>query len=219
MNLAIFDLDDTLLPGDSESAWFEFLITRGIVDREETERAGARFGRQYREGGLDIFEYMEFSLQPLSRHSKEQLDDWHREFMAEMIEPIRLDKADDLLGRHRAQGDFLLIVTASNRFVAEPIARALGVDDLLATEPEIVDGRYTGRVTGTPCFRDGKVERLDGWLAERQLSLEDSSFFSDSHNDLPLLERVTYPVAVDPDARLRATAAERGWPVISLRDK
>ncbi|MCY1522188.1 putative phosphatase [compost metagenome] len=146
-----------------------------------------------------------------------QLDQWHREFMRDCIEPIILAKGEALLAEHRAAGDKLLIITATNRFVTGPIARRLGVETLLATECEMQDGRYTGRTTDVPCFREGKVTRLARWLEESGLSLEDSSFYSDSLNDLPLLEQVTRPVAVDPDPKLRAEAEKRGWPVISLR--
>lgn len=219
MSLAIFDLDNTLLGGDSDHAWGEFLVNQGIVDRDFYKSENDRFYQQYQNGGLVIEDYLAFALQPLSQHSKQQLDDWHRQFMSEMIEPMRLPQADALLAKHRQQGDLLLIITATNRFVTEPIARALGVDDILATDPEFIDGRYTGKIAGTPCFQQGKVERLQQWLAQHQQSLDGSYFYSDSHNDLPLLEVVSFPVAVDADEQLKATAIARDWPVISLRDE
>lgn len=218
MSLAIFDLDNTLLGGDSDHAWGEFLVNQGIVDRAHYQRENDRFYQQYQDGGLVIEDYLAFALQPLSQHSKQQLDAWHRQFMIEMIDPIRLPQADTLLDKHRQQGDVLLIITATNRFVTEPIAHALGVDDILATDPEFIDGRYTGRVAGTPCFQEGKVKRLQQWLGEHHQDLEGSYFYSDSHNDLPLLERVSFPVAVDPDPQLQTIARQRNWPIITLRD-
>lgn len=218
MSLAIFDLDNTLLGGDSDHAWGEFLIKQGVVDADYYKRENDRFYQQYQHGGLVIEDYLAFALEPLSQHSKQQLDAWHRQFMVEMIEPMRLPQADALLNRHRQQGDFLLIITATNRFVTEPIARAMGVDDIIASDPEMIDGRYTGRVAGTPCFQQGKVERMQQWLEAHQQSLEGSYFYSDSFNDLPLLEQVSFPVVVDADAQLQAVARERNWPSISLRD-
>ena len=219
MSLAIFDLDNTLLGGDSDHAWGEFLVNRGIVDPDYYKSENDRFYQQYQNGGLIIADYLAFALEPLSQHSKQQLDAWHVEFMAEMIQPMRLPQADALLEKHRQQGDVLLIITATNRFVTEPIARALGVDHILATDPELIDGHYTGRVAGTPCFQQGKVERLKNWLAESSQTLDGSYFYSDSHNDLPLLEIVSFPVAVDADEILKATAIDRNWPVISLRNE
>lgn len=218
MSLAIFDLDNTLLGGDSDHAWGEFLIKQGVVDADYYKRENDRFYQQYQHGGLVIQDYLAFALEPLSQHSKQQLDAWHRQFMVEMIEPMRLPQADALLNHHRQQGDYLLIITATNRFVTEPIARAMGVDDIIASDPEMIDGRYTGRVAGTPCFQQGKVERMQQWLAAHQQSLEGSYFYSDSFNDLPLLEQVSFPVVVDADAQLQAVARERNWPSISLRD-
>ena len=217
MPLAIFDLDNTLLNGDSDHAFGEFLIRVGAVDAVDYREGNDRYYRLYQEGRLDIREYLAFALEPLARYPKEQLDLWHRQFMAEVITPMRLPQADALLAEHRSRGDFLLIITATNRFVTGPIAAALGVDALIATEPAFVGGRFTGEVEGTPCFREGKVERLEAWLKESGLTLAGSWFYSDSHNDLPLLERVEHPVAVDPDAELANLAKNRGWPILSLR--
>jgi HAD superfamily hydrolase (TIGR01490 family) len=216
--LAIFDLDNTLLAGDSDYLWGVFLADLGVVDRDRYERENERFYRDYREGRLDIHAFLRFSLRPLSEHPPERLADWHRQFMARCIEPILLPAAAALLARHRAAGDRLLIVTATNSFVTAPIARRLGVADLLATEPELRDGRYTGEVAGIPCFQAGKVTRLQAWLEAQGEHLAGSHFYSDSHNDLPLLSRVDHPVAVDPDPALRRHARAQGWPVISLRD-
>ena len=218
MSLAIFDLDNTLLGGDSDHAWGQFLVDRGIVDGEAYQRANDYFYRQYQQGGLNIEEFLEFALQPLSQHSVHQLQQWHRQFMDQAIAPMRLPKADALLQQHREQGDFLLIITATNLFVTAPIADSLGVDDILATVPEMIDGAYTGKVQGTPCFQHGKVERLHQWLRASAHSLTDSYFYSDSHNDIPLIDIVDHPVAVDPDPTLADTAKARGWPIISLRD-
>lgn len=217
MGLAIFDLDNTLLGGDSDHAWGQFLVDIGIVDADSYQRANDEFYEQYKQGGLDIYQYLEFALKPLAQHSKAQLDAWHEQFMREYVAPMRLAKADELLDKHRSQGDFLLIITATNRFVTEPIARALGVDDLLASDPEFVDGAYTGQVSGIPCFAAGKVTKLEQWLQANPFDLLDSYFYSDSHNDLPLLEMVAKPVAVDPDDILAEHAERHEWPIISLR--
>lgn len=217
MSLAIFDLDNTLLGGDSDHAWGEFLCDKGIVDSDEYSRANDYFYEQYKNGGLDIFEFLEFALKPLAQLDREQLNELHNQFMQEKIAPIMLPKAKELLENHRKQGDYLLIITATNRFVTGPIADALGVDEIIATDPEEVDGQYTGKVAGIPCFQDGKVARLNTWLESNEHSLEESYFYSDSHNDLPLLELVTYPVAVNPDETLEAHANEKLWPVLDLR--
>ena len=217
MKLALFDLDNTLLAGDSDYEWGQFLIDAGVLDREEYEARNREFYRQYQAGTLDIHAFLAFALAPLARHSAEELARWHERFMAERILPMIGSRARELVERHRE--DLRAVVTATNAFVTAPIARAFGIEHLLATELEHAQGRYTGRVAGVPCFREGKVQRLEQWLAGRGQRLEDfesSVFYSDSANDLPLLERVTHPVVVDPDDRLRETARARGWPVISL---
>ncbi len=219
MELAIFDLDNTLLGGDSDYLWGRFLVRKGLVDSEAYERANQHFYDQYKAGTLDIHEFLRFSLKPLTEHGPEALEAWHRVFMEEMIEPIMLPKAQALVERHRSEGRRPLIITATNRFVTGPIASAFGIKDILATDPEQIDGRYTGKVAGIPCFQDGKVKRLEAWLDETALTLKGSWFYSDSHNDLPLLERVDHPVAVDPDETLVAIARERGWEILSLRDQ
>lgn len=218
MSLAIFDLDNTLLDLDSDHAWGEFLIEQGAVDAATYRDANERFYQQYQDGTLDIMAYLALALKPLAENTPEQLAAWHQQFMASKIEPHILTRGEELLARHRAKGDRLLIITATNRFITGPIAERLGVDDLIAVEPEIEAGHYTGRVVGTPSFREGKVERLDAWLAEEDVTLDGAWFYSDSHNDLPLLERVDHPVAVDPDDALREAAMQRGWRILSLRD-
>jgi len=217
MALALFDLDNTLLDGDSDYLWGCFLVEHGIVDGEFYASENQRFYNQYLEGSLDIFEFLRFQLKPLAAHSCLQLEQWREKYLTEKIDPILLAKARDLLDRHRSMGDELLIITATNRFITEPIARRYGVPHLLATEPEIVNGEYTGGVTGTPCFQAGKVERLHAWLQQNHQILDGSWFYSDSHNDLPLLEQVDHPVAVDPDEKLKSHARRLGWPIISLR--
>ncbi len=217
LRLAIFDLDNTLLGGDSDYLWGRFLVEHDIVDAEHYERENQRFYDEYKSGQLDIFEFLRFSLRPLAEHDMASLNHWHQQFMQKKIEPIMLPKAAKLLQKHRNEGDFLLIITATNRFVTGPIAEALGVDDILATEPEIINGRYTGEVEGIPCFQEGKVKRLEQWLAKTGHNLQDSWFYSDSHNDLPLLERVTNPVAVDADETLSEHARVKGWQQLSLR--
>ncbi|MEQ6342656.1 MAG: HAD-IB family hydrolase [Gammaproteobacteria bacterium] len=217
MNLAIFDLDNTLLGGDSDYLWGRFLVEQGIVDSESYERENRRFYEEYKVGTLDIHEFLRFSLRPLAEHDVETLHTWRDTFMQEKIAPIMLPAARDLLEKHRAQGHLLLIITATNRFVTELIAAALNVDHLIATEPEMMNGRYTGNVTGVPSFREGKVKCLENWLKSNGINLASSWFYSDSLNDLPLLEMVTHPVAVDPDDTLADHARMRGWPIISLR--
>lgn len=217
MSLAIFDLDNTLLNGDSDHAWGEFLCEKGVVDSEVYREANDYFYVQYKNGTLDIMEFLEFALKPLKENEPDTLQQLHDEFMQTKIQPMMLEKAATLLQKHRDQGDFLLIITATNRFVTGPIAEHLGVDDTLATDPEQIDGRYTGKVAGTPCFQDGKVKRLHAWLENNSHSLEGSYFYSDSINDKPLLDLVTNPVAVDPDELLKQAAEENSWPIISLR--
>lgn len=218
MSLAIFDLDNTLLSIDSDHAWGEFLLEQGAVDPVAYREANDRFMTDYEAGTLDIHAFLEVALKPLAENSPEQLAAWHQQFMASKIEPHILPKGEELVARHRSRGDTLLIVTATNRFITGPIAERLGVDELIAVEPEIVDGRYTGKVSGVPSYREGKVERLEQWLADKELALDGSWFYSDSHNDLPLLELVEHPVAVDPDPTLREVAEQKGWKIISLRD-
>lgn len=220
MNLALFDLDNTLLCGDSDYEWAQFLIDRGILERDTYEAENLRFYEQYKAGTLDIYEFLDFQLAPLARHTAEQLARWHQEFMRERILPIVLEKGRELVRAHRLNGDLCAIVTATNSFVTSPIAREFGIDHLLATEPEFSDGRYTGKPAGIPCFQQGKVTRLNAWLEARHTPLDSfgqSSFYSDSRNDLPLLEAVTRPVAVDPDPTLAEIARSRDWPVVSLR--
>jgi HAD superfamily hydrolase (TIGR01490 family) len=220
MRLALFDLDNTLLSGDSDYEWGQFLIARGVVEREAYEAQNQAFYAQYVAGTLDIHEFLGFALRPLAEHAPVDLARWHAEFMRQRVRPMVGEKARALVRRHLAAGDLCAVVTATNSFVTAPIAQEFGIDHLIATEPESVAGRFTGRVAGTPCFREGKVQRVEAWLAARGQSwarIERSAFYSDSHNDLPLLERVTDPVAVDPDETLEAEARRRGWPVISLR--
>lgn len=218
MALAIFDLDNTLLAGDSDYLWGCFLAAAGIVDGESYARENERFYREYKEGVLDIFEFTRFSLRPLSEHPRAHLETLRERFVREQIEPIMLPAARSLVDSHREAGDTLLIITATNAFVTAPIAERFGIEHLIATLPAEEDGQFTGEAAGTPAFREGKVLRLNAWLEERKLDLTGSSFYSDSHNDLPLLECVERPVAVDPDSHLRDTAMMRGWPIISLRD-
>jgi HAD superfamily hydrolase (TIGR01490 family) len=221
MKLVLFDLDNTLLAGDSDFEWAEFLIQRGVLDRALYEARNQAFYEQYKAGTLDIHAFLDFQLKPLARHPRAQLDAWHADFMQQKIRPIMTAAAQQLVQRELQSADLLAIVTATNSFVTAPIARAFGIDHLIATEPEQVNGEYTGKVSGTPSFREGKITRLHDWLNAYGKTLSDfdeSWFYSDSLNDLPLLECVTHPVAVDPDDTLRAIAIERGWQVLSLRD-
>ncbi|MBI4195196.1 MAG: HAD family hydrolase [Betaproteobacteria bacterium] len=215
--LVLFDLDNTLLAGDSDFEWAQFLIEQNVLDREVYEARNQSFYDQYKAGTLDIFEFLNFQLKPLSRHPRAVLEEWHREFMERKIAPIIRARARELVASHAP--DLRVVITATNSFVTAPIAREFGIENLIATEPEQRDGEFTGRVSGVPCFREGKVTRLGQWLEGRGSSLrsfDQSWFYSDSLNDLALLSRVTHPVAVDPDDTLRAHANECGWPIISL---
>jgi HAD superfamily hydrolase (TIGR01490 family) len=220
MRLALFDLDNTLLAGDSDYEWGQFLVDRGILERDAYEAQNRAFYEQYKAGTLDIHEFLGFALRPLAEHTPQELDRWHGEFMQSRIRPMIRPAARALVRRHLQDGDLCAIITATNSFVTRPIAREFGIEHLIATEPEMREGRYTGGVAGTPCFRSGKLVRLDQWLAglgRRLDQFADSICYSDSHNDLALLERVQRPVAVDPDERLADEARRRGWQTISLR--
>jgi HAD superfamily hydrolase (TIGR01490 family) len=220
MRLTLFDLDNTLLGGDSDYEWGQFLVDRGVLEREAYEAQNRTYYDQYVAGSLDIHEYLGFALRPLAEHAPQELARWHADFMRNRILPMIGQPARSLVRRHRDAGDLCVIITSTNSFVTAPIAREFGIDHLIATEPESHAGRFTGRIAGIPCFREGKVRRLNDWLGAlgRQLAdFEESAFYSDSHNDLALLERVTRPVAVDPDPELAAQAARRRWEVISLR--
>ncbi|MEE4376617.1 MAG: HAD family hydrolase [Candidatus Competibacteraceae bacterium] len=217
MSLALFDLDNTLLGGDSDYLWGQFLVAEGIVAPTYTLE-NQRYYQAYEAGTLDIADFLQFSLRVLADHDPGILHGWRTRFIETRIRPVLLPKAQALLQRHRDAGDTLLIITATNRFVTQPIADLLNVPHLLATEVEMQQDRYTGRFTGTPCFQEGKVQRLRTWLQQTGHTLENSWFYSDSHNDLPLLQQVTHPVAVNPDTILADTARTCGWPIISLRD-
>ena len=217
MALAIFDLDNTLIGGDSDHLWGAFRCETGRVDSDAFARQNEQFYADYQTGDLDIDAYLRFALSPLAGKTPESLAQWRQEFMREKIAPLFLPAAADLIARRRREGDTLLIITATNAFITRPIADALGIDNLLACEGEQLDGIYTGEPAGIPTFQEGKVTRLMQWLASRDDSLEGAYFYSDSHNDLPLLEAVEHPVAVDPDDHLRQIAQSRDWPVISLR--
>jgi HAD superfamily hydrolase (TIGR01490 family) len=221
MNLALFDLDNTLLRGDSDFEWAQFLIGKGVVDRELHEARNQQFYDDYKAGTLDIHAFLTFQLAPLSRHPRRELDAWHREFMASRIRPLIGDTARALVERHRLAGDLCAIVTATNSFVTAPIAHEFGIPHLIATIPAQLDGQFTGACRGTPSFREGKIQRVHDWLESSGLwwgSFARTWFYSDSLNDLPLLEHVSDPVAVDPDPTLRAHAETHGWPIITLRD-
>jgi HAD superfamily hydrolase (TIGR01490 family) len=219
MNIALFDLDNTLLAGDSDFEWAQFLIEQGVLDREVYEAQNQAFYDQYKAGTLNIHEFLDFQLKPLSRHPRAVLDQWHAEYMKKKIHPMLRDTARALVDKHK--GDVRVVVTATNSFVTAPIARLFGIEHLIATEPEQRNGEFTGGVSGLPCFKEGKPRRLQAWLAARGETLqsfEQSWFYSDSHNDLPLLEQVSHPVVVDPDDKLLTHAVAAGWPVMSLNE-
>ena len=217
MALALFDLDNTLLSDDSDYLWGCFLVDKGLVDKSTYDKANQHFYAEYKLGTLDIFEFLAFSLKPLTQFSMQELSVLHNEFMEKYIKSAMTPKGAGQIQHHHDKGDIIIIITATNSFVTGPIAKAFKVDQLIATEPEIIDDRYTGQVTGTPCFQGGKITRLKQWLEDTSHSLEGSTFYSDSHNDISLLEIVTTPVAVDPDDELKAIALERNWEICSFR--
>ena len=218
MSLAIFDLDNTLIGGDSDYLWGEFLCDEGIIsDRQSFEKKNGYFYQQYELGSLDIYAWAEFSFEILSHYSINELEAFHLKFMAQKIEPILLEKAQDCINSHKENGDTVLVITASNTFVTAPIVKRYGINHLIATEPEIVSGRYTGKVSGIPCFKSGKIENLMPWLERNGESLKDSTFYSDSHNDIPLLELVENAVVVNADAKLTLMARKKGWQIVDWR--
>ena len=217
MSLAIFDLDNTLIGGDSDFLWGEFLGEEGVVDANAYRKKNEYFYQQYDLGVLDIYAWLEFCLEPLTRYSMTELQELHHRFMIQKIEPILLDKAQNCINRHKERGDTVLVITASTSFVTAPIVKKYGINHLLATEPEIKAGRYTGGVSGIPCFQSGKVDKLMPWLQKNEETLTGSTFYSDSHNDLPLLELVDNPVAVNADKILTKIAEKKGWEVLNWR--
>lgn len=219
MKLALFDLDNTLLPLDSDHSWSEFLIQQGALEADEFRQKNDYFFEQYKAGTLNIYEFLNFQLKPLSLYSKTELDQWHQKFMLEIIKPAIRPTAIELVQKHQKAGETCVVITATNRFITAPIVKEFSITDLIATEPEFLEGRFTGQVVGQPCFQDGKVKRLKQWLAERKQSLtacDKITFYSDSINDLPLLEQATHPVAVNPDNKLKTIAQQKNWPVLEL---
>ena len=217
MTLALFDLDNTLIAGDSDHAWGQFLVNNQLVDVDEYGKRNDQFYQDYQNGCLDVAAYLRFALEPLSRFSKEELATFHHAFMKNSIAPLRLTSADELIAKHRAKNHRPVVITATNRFVVEPIITAMGISDIICSEPEVIGERYTGNFIDEPCFQKGKITKLNRWLEDQSETLADAWFYSDSFNDIPLLEQVDHPVAVDPDDQLRAHAERSGWPIISLR--
>ena len=219
MHLALFDLDNTLLAGDSDYEWTQHLVSKGVLDRDTFERKNTEFFEQYKAGTLDIHEFLDFQLQSLANNPRASLDAWHAEFMATCIRPIISRQSRTLVQRHLDNGDLCAIVTATNSFVTGPIAREFGIPHLIATVPAQQGGQFTGKPRGTPAFREGKVSRVEEWLETMGLwwgSFERSWFYSDSLNDLPLLSQVSDPIAVDPDITLRTHAERAGWTILNL---
>jgi HAD superfamily hydrolase (TIGR01490 family) len=220
MNLAIFDLDHTLIPLDSDYEWGQFLTRIGAVEADAFARRNADFFAQYQAGTLDPVLYLEFALGTLAQFKRSQLDQWHDQFMREVIQPVILPEAQALVQKHRDAGDLIGIATATNRFVTAPIATAFGIEHLIAAEPEFTaDGELTGRLIGIPTSGEGKVVHVRDWLASMGKSLdsfESTHFYSDSAADLPLLSAVSHPVATNPNAKLSAHAQARGWPILKL---
>ncbi len=217
MSLAIFDLDNTLLKGDSDQLWGAFIAEHSGIDKVEHNRINQQFYQDYLDGNLNVKDFLSFSLLPLANNDIESLLQWRKIFINNHILPLVLPKAIELISNHRKKGDFLMIITATNRFITEPIADIFGIPTLLATEPEFINNRYTGKYLGTPTFKEGKVIALNNWLKKHPNDLVDSYFYSDSHNDIPLLNQIGNPIAVDPDDILRQYALERNWQTISLR--
>ena len=217
MSLAIFDLDNTLIGGDSDFLWGEFIGEEGIVDANTYRKKNEYFYQQYDLGILDIYAWLEFCLEPLTRYSMKELQEFHHRFMIHKIEPILLEKAQNCINQHKERGDTVLVMTASTSFVTAPIVKKYGINHLIATEPEIKEGRYTGGVSGIPCFQAGKIDKLMPWLQKNEETLTGSTFYSDSHNDLPLLELVDNPVAVNADKILTKIAEKKGWEILNWR--
>jgi len=217
MTLALFDLDNTLIGGDSDHAWGQFIVTKGLVDEESYAADNDRFYEDYLRGELDADAYQRFSMKPLAGKSIEWIADLHKEFMTKHIEPIWLDKSEALVEKHRQQSHRLVVITATNRTVVAPIVEKFGIADLICSETEIIDGKYTGNLVDEPCMGSGKVSKLKRWMNQNNENLNGAIFYSDSHNDLPLLNLVSHPVAVDPDDTLKTTAKDKNWPIISLR--
>jgi len=222
-SIALFDLDHTLLPIDSDHEWGRFLVRLGVVDGAYYEKENERFYNDYKAGKLDIYGFLQFALKPLASHSKQTLDQWHSQFMQEVIEPNIRPEALSLVKKHQDEGDLCCVVTATNSFVTRPIAERFGISHLIATEPEITSSdqliAFTGNVSGQPNFREGKVTHVESWLTLHELSwdtLQKSYFYSDSMNDLPLLDKVQTPIATNPDARLRQLAYDRNWEILEL---
>ncbi len=217
MALAIFDLDNTLINGDSDHRWGEFLCAEGLVDPRSFSQENDRFYQDYQAGKLDIQAYLQFALRPLAGRTVVEVAELQQRFMKDYVEPMLLPAAFSLLDKHREQGDKLVIITASNTVITKPIAKRLGVSTLMGCDVEIKEGKFTGASVGIPSFREGKVARLTEWMSTNNYSLDGAWFYSDSHNDVPLLERVDNPVATDPDPQLAELARQRSWPIISLR--
>jgi HAD superfamily hydrolase (TIGR01490 family) len=219
MDLALFDLDNTLLDGDSDYEWSQFLISQGALDRETYEALNAVFYQQYKDGTLNIKEFLDFQLRPLTLYSREQLEQFHAGFMKTRITSMIREKGIEEVNKHQQAGNWTAIVTATNSFITRPIAHRLGISELIATEPEVIDGTFSGRIQGTPCFREGKIVRVQEWMRQKGVSWNSFKriyFYSDSLNDLPLLCKVTNPVAVNPDPTLEAHARQNSWPTVSF---
>ena len=220
MNLALFDLDNTILAGDSDYNWSRFLIQEGYLDGAIHAEKNEKFYADYKAGTLDIYAFVEFQFKPLARNPRTVLNQLLKKYIEEVIKPMITEKARALVKRHQEEGDLIIVITATNSFITKPIAELFGIENLIGTDPEEKEGEFTGKVSGLPSFKEGKVTRLEAWLKGKNLSLasfEKSYFYSDSHNDLPLMQKVTHPVAVDSDDVLSEYAKSMGWPQISLR--
>jgi len=220
LNLALFDLDNTILAGDSDYNWSRFLIQEGYLDGEVHAEKNEKFYADYKAGTLDIYAFVEFQFRPLARNPRSVLNQLLKKYVEEVIKPMITKKAYALVRKHHEEGDLLIVITATNSFITKPIAALFGIENLIGTDPEEKEGEFTGKVSGLPSFKEGKVTRLEAWLKNKNLSLVDfkkSYFYSDSHNDLPLMQKVTHPIAVDADDILTEYAKSKGWPLISLR--
>jgi len=218
--LALFDLDNTLLAGDSDHAWGEFLISQGLVDESQHRATNDAFYEQYKAGKLDIAAYVSFTLESVKHRSMAELTQLHEKFLQDYVKPLILPAGRELIANHQSQGHCCVIVTATNEYITAPISAELGIKHLVPTKLEIIDGHYSGKISGTPNIQEGKIENVQKWLAQQQenFDLQEAYFYSDSFNDAPLLRQVGHPITVDADAQLLALATEKGWKKISLRN-
>jgi HAD superfamily hydrolase (TIGR01490 family) len=213
MALALFDLDKTLIVGDSDYLWGEFLVEKGLVDKNTYQQTNQAFFDDYARGKLNMDKYLEFCLKPLTQHSLDKLLELRREFVLTKIKPQIYAKGVEIINKHKQDGDFILVISATNEFIVAGVLELFTFDDFLATNAEFKNNKYTGKSIGTPCFQDGKVVNLNNWLKIHNFDLKNSYFYSDSFNDLPLLKIVDNPIATNPDDKLKNIALQNDWQI------